>query len=194
MIKLEQTPNSDQRLRERMAVHCSTPAGFVGRNICYAIRYNGEYYGHIVGGSATHFLPGRNEFFGIEIGQLNQIVNNTFYNISKVGGKYPMRNFASRVVEVFVETIAYDWYQKYGNIVIGFESLVELPRTGELYRRAGWTEVGLTKGYTCKRVGGIGTDGWSGRRVWDTENLRPKRVFVYKHDRCLWQPPPLTLF
>lgn len=63
---------------------------------------------------------------------------------------------------------------------MGFESLVELPRTGECYKRDGWTLVGQTIGYTCKRVAGKGTDNWSGKRVWDTKNLRPKLVFCRK--------------
>jgi hypothetical protein len=69
---------------------------------------------------------------------------------------------------------------KYGDVPIGFESLVELPRSGEVYKRDGWTEVGVTKGQTCKRIAGKGTDSWTGRRVWDTKNLRPKRIFVIK--------------
>jgi len=44
--------------------------------------------------------------------------------------------------------------------------------------RDGWEMVGQTKGFTCKRVAGIGTDSWGGKRVWDTENLRPKLVFI----------------
>ena len=62
--------------------------------------------------------------------------------------------------------------------MLGWETLVELPRTGTLYACDGWAEVGMTKGYTCKRVAGKGTDAWTGKRVWDTKNLRPKRVFV----------------
>ena len=73
-----------------------------------------------------------------------------------------------------------DWKSKYGDDVIAIETLVELPRTGECYRRAGFQEIGQTKGYTCKRVAGNGTDGWTGKRVWDTKNLRPKRVFMKK--------------
>ena len=95
-----------------------------------------------------------------------------------VNGQYPCRNFSQKVLKEWREKIVNDWFDRYGNIVIGFESLVELPRTGEIYKRDGWTEVGLTHGYTCKRVAGTGTDNWSGKRVWDTKNLRPKRVFV----------------
>jgi len=71
-----------------------------------------------------------------------------------------------------------DWLTYYGDEVLGWETLVEPPRTGILYTRDGWTRVGVTKGYTCKRLAGKGTDSWSGRRVWDTKNIRPKLVFV----------------
>lgn len=50
-----------------------------------------------------------------------------------------------------MKQIAVDWKQKYGDDVIAFETLIELPRTGELYKRAGYKEIGITKGYTCKR-------------------------------------------
>lgn len=182
MIVLTQTKRTDERLLERMKNHYSKPKGFVGRNICYAITCRDIYYGHIVAGSATRFLPGRNEFLGVELRQINQVVNNIFFNVSPVDGTYPARNFTATIVKIFVEVAAKDWKQKYGDTVVGFESLVEKPRTGELYKRAGWVEVGETKGYTCKRVAGVGTDSWTGKRVWNTdaESLRPKIVLCHK--------------
>lgn len=88
--------------------------------------------------------------------------------------------FTSKVLKVFTKQIQKDWYEKYGNKVIGFETLIEKPRTGELCKKAGWTQIGETIGYTCKRTAGKGTDSWSGRRVWNTnkETLRPKIVMV----------------
>lgn len=182
MIRLEVTKRTDPRLLERMKIHYSNPRGFVGRNICYAIYFNDTYHGHIVGGSSTRFLPGRNEYFNITIDNLNNIVNNVFYNISKVDGKYPTRNFTSKVLDKFCNTIIEDWYNKYNDKVIGFETLIQKPRTGELYRRAGWELVGETIGYTCKRVGGKGTDNWTGKRQWNTdkESLKPKLVLCKK--------------
>ncbi len=182
MIRLEITKKTDERLLERMKSHYSEPKGFVGRSICYAIHYNDIYYGHIIGGSSTRFLPGRNEFFNMDLTRLNDIINNTFYNISKVDGKYPTRNFTTKVLNEFCNQISKDWYSKYGNKVLGFETLIEKPRTGELYIKAGWTKVGETMGYTCKRVSGKGTDSWTGKRVWNTdkESLRPKLVL------CKW--------
>lgn len=165
-----------------MEVHYSKPKGFVGRNICYAIEYKGIYYGHIVGGSATRFLPGRNDFLEVDLAKLNNLVNNIYYHIEPHLGKYPHRNFVPTILGCWRRAIALDWPEKYGDRVLGFESLVELPRTGECYLRDGWIEVGQTKGYTCKRVAGVGTDNWTGKRVWNTslEELRPKRVFCHK--------------
>lgn len=181
MIELIQTKRTDLNLLNRMNTHYSQPKGFVGRNICYAIIVNTVYYGHIVGGSATRFLPGRNEFLGISLLDLDHVINNIFFNASPPEGeKYPLRNFTSAILGYFIQQATQDWKTKYGDTVIGFESLVELPRTGELYRRAGWTPVGITKGYTCKRISGQGSDGWSGKRSWDTINLRPKTVWCYK--------------
>jgi hypothetical protein len=178
MLSLTVTKRTDERLLLLMERHYSQPKGFVGRNICYAVEWDGVYYGHIVAGSATKFLPGRNQFFGVEnTAHLVHIVNNIFFHIEP-GLGYPVRNFTSRVVGEWRGVVAGDWLEKYGDPVWGFETLVELPRSGELYRRDGWQEVGTTHGYTCKRVAGKGTDSWTGKRVWDVKNLRPKVVLV----------------
>lgn len=160
-------------LLKLMEVHYSQPRGFVGRTIADAIYVGGVFYGCIVAGSATRFLPGRDGDL-----PLNQIINNVFFHVRKVGGKYPCRNFTERVLIEWECRIQDAWERKYGDIPRMLESLVELPRTGECYRRAGWIEVGMTKGYTCKRVAGKGSDSWTGRRVWNTTDLRPKRVFT----------------
>jgi len=186
-LQLQPIKRTDPRILANMAVHYSQPKGFVGRNICYAITYDGLYYGSIVGGSATLHLPGRDAFFGRGAereSNLNQIVNNIFYHVDKVDGKYPLRWFTVAVLAAFRVQVVIDWKTRYGDDVIGFESLVELPRTGECYKRDGWTLVGQTVGYTCKRVAGQSTDAWTGRRVWNTnpDQLRPKLVFVRRPD------------
>jgi hypothetical protein len=164
-----------------MKRHYSKPKGFVGRNLCYAVFYDTYYYGHIVAGSATKNLPGRHEFLGTTHKDLNNIINNIFYSVEKYEGRYPCRNFTSSVLIEFMKRSARDWHTKYGDLVRGFESLVEMPRTGDLYIKAGWVKVGQTKGYTCKRVAGYGTDLWSGRRLWDMDNLRPKVVLCSRN-------------
>ena len=61
MINLQVTKRTDERLKQLMNVHYSKPKGFVGRNICYAIIHDHNYYGHIIGGSCTLNLPGRDK-------------------------------------------------------------------------------------------------------------------------------------
>jgi DnaJ-class molecular chaperone len=180
MLNLIQIKRTDPRILQNMAIHYSQPKGFVGRNICYAVMYGDTYYGSIVGGSATLHLPNRNEFFDIDKSKLNNIVNNIFFHIEKQNGEYPCREFATKTLKTFRQKIYYDWLKKYGDILIGHETLVELPRTGDCYKKDGWTLIGQTTGYTCKRVSGVGTDNWTGKRVWDTKNLRPKLVFAKK--------------
>lgn len=177
-MTLQITSRTDPRLLVCMAEHYSKPKGFVGRNICYAVLHAGLYYGHIVGGSSTRFLPGRNETLGIDIELLNSVINNVFFHIFPVEDRYPIRNFSQKVLQMWRHQIAMDWEKKYGDLVIGWESLVQLPRTGEVYKRDGWTMTGITKGYQCKRIAGVGTDSWTGKRIWDTKNLKPKLVFV----------------
>jgi len=104
-LLLEVTKRTDPRLLDTMAKHYSQPKGFVGRNICYAITYDDVYYGHIISGSATRFLPGRNEFFGTTIKDLNHIINNIYFHIEPQSGKYPTRNFSSLVIKTWRESI-----------------------------------------------------------------------------------------
>ena len=172
MIDLIPISRTFPQLLDDMKVHYSAPKGFVGRNICYAVSVGDAYYGAIVGGSTPKHLPGRAEF-----PQMNCVVNNIFFHIE---GPYPFRNFAQRTLKAYRKKIELDWFLKYGDFVVAHETLVEMPRKGECYRRDGWQEVGQTKGFTCKRTGGLGTDSWTGKRVWDTQNLRPKRVFRRK--------------
>ena len=177
-IELTIINKNESHLKDEMSRHYSQPKGFVGRSIIYSINVDGIRYGTIVGGSSTLHLPGREVFFNGTIPNLNSIINNTFFHVEKVDGKYPVRNFTTEVVKEWRQRICVDWLAKYGDNVIAFETLVELPRSGELYLRDGWVLTGTTKGFTCKRVAGIGTDGWSGKRVWNKTELRPKNVFM----------------
>lgn len=161
-----------------MEKHYTKPKGFVGRSICYAIYYDNTLFGHIVGGSSTLYLKGRNEFFKIDKSKLNNIVNNIFYHIEKVNNRYPLRNFTTKVLRAWRKQISVDWQQKYGDKVIGFESLIEPPRTAELYKKDKWYHVGTTIGYTCKRVAGNEKGIFkTGKRVWNTDKLKPKLIF-----------------
>lgn len=181
ILKLIKVNLSDQELRMMMGEHYSCPKGFVGKRIIYGITYAGKNYGFIAGGSPTLYLPGRNEYFGITKQELNyKIVNNNFYHIEKIDNRYPLSNFTVRVISEWRKRIQEDWKKQYGDDIVGYESLVELPRIGEIYRRDKWDLVGQTKGFTCKRIGGKGSDSWGGKKVWSKNTLRPKLVFCKK--------------
>ncbi len=47
-----------QRLKENMRKHYSKPEGWVGRSLIYEVWFDGVFYGHIAGGSATLNVPG----------------------------------------------------------------------------------------------------------------------------------------
>lgn len=177
-ISLVMVKHSHQIVRELMPRHYSKPLGFVGRSICYLVFCNSVCYGATVAGSATRFLPNRNEFLNVNLQSLNHVVNNTFFHVEKVNGIYPCRNFVQRIIATWRAYVSADWMNKYGDTVSGFETLVELPRTGECYRRDGWQQIGQTVGYTCKRTAEKGTDSWSGKRIWNTHDLKPKLVFA----------------
>ena len=178
MISLITIPKNNKYLKASMKKHYTKPKGFVGRSICYAIYFNETLYGHILGGSSTLYLKGRNEFFNIDKSKLNNIINNIFYHVEKVDNKYPIRNFTTEVLKAWREQIKIDWQQKYGDKVIGYESLIEPPRTAELYKKDKWVLVGATFGYTCKRIPGHEKGAFkTGKRVWNKKNLKPKLIF-----------------
>ena len=112
--------------------------------------HDNNYYGHIIGGSCTLNLPGRNEFFEIDKSSYTKIINNIFYHIRKVNNSYPMRNFTTKVLQAWRESMEKDWKSKSGDSVLGFESLIEPPRTAELYKKDKWTYLGKTKGKLVK--------------------------------------------
>lgn len=181
-IKLVTIKKSDSELQANMKIHYSQPKGFVGRSICYRIDYDSITYGHIVGTSAIQVLRFRDIFFDVRTHRhINNFVNNGFYHIEKQNGRYPVRNFTTKVLLEFEKKIMEDWAKKYGDEIWGFESLIEPPRTGECYRRAGWTHFTETRGYSCRRVGGFEKGGsfTEGKRVW-TRNTKPKLIFYKK--------------
>lgn len=200
-LLLERIDKGDFNLRMASSAHYSKPGGFVGRFVAYAIHYDGAYLGVIVGGSATIHLQGRDRFFSLKTGELNRIVNNSLFHIERPWAEppfsylfaeegltisprrapYPARNITTIVLEAWRRQITEDWKEAYGDEVIGFETLVQPPRTGEVYLRDGWQKVAATKGWTCRRVGGQSkTESFGGRRVWAFDPSKSKLVF------CRW--------
>lgn len=113
-LRLYQVKNSNLQLRDYMKDHYSKPQGFVGRNLCYLVYFNETCYGAIVAGSATLHLAGRDDFFGLsgdktqKQREIRTIINNTFFHLEKVNGKYPIRwQFTSKVLAAFLDRAAH---------------------------------------------------------------------------------------
>ncbi len=181
MLYLARTNKGDYDVQMYMRNHYSRPMGFVGRQIIYKVMYNDTVFGAIAGSSATLHLPNRISFLaenGFENVPLTNIVNNSFFHVE---GPYPERNFVKKTLKLFRKRISFDWVVTYHSAVIMFETLVEPPRLGTCYLRDTWTNGGMTRGKTCKRIGNLGSkwkETYSGQRVWDTSGeLKPKHVF-----------------
>ena len=173
MLHLEKTTKNDPRLLDLMNIHYSRPKGFVGRCLCYAVLFNKDYYGYIVGGSAILLSKCRDQFFDIKArSELRHYINNIFYHVSPINGKYPCRNFTSKVVEEWEKVVQQDWLIRYGDEVKGFETLVEPPRSGDLYKKVGYRLIGQTVGYRLRRP--------KGKKIYDTSDLYPKLIFCKK--------------
>jgi hypothetical protein len=197
-LRLDRIDKGNLLLLSAATNHYTSPKGFVGRFLGYAIYFDEKYLGVIIGGSATLHLPGRNEFLGIEIGKLNSVINNTLFHIErpwaippflwKFGENgisvienregYPKRNITNHILREWRARSAEDWLKVYGDEVVGFETLVLPPRTGEIYIRDAWTLIGETKGYICKREGGKSvSEKFGGKRVWEFDPSKKKLVF-----------------
>lgn len=187
---LEPISKGDKRLWDYAKVHYTKTRGFVGRFLGYCVNSleTDETFGVIVGGSSALYLQGREDFFGTKNLNLNQIIANTLFHIEKPkstvdeeGVVYPLRNTAARVLQVWRERVAEDWERKYGDEVLGFETMVLPPRTGACYKKDRWTYVAMTKGFLCKRVPGEeGGSGYSGKRTWKYNPDERKLIFCRK--------------
>ena len=176
MIELRKAKKSDEDVQYLMSIHYSHPKGFMGRQLIYKIFDDDEFVGVIVGGSATLHLPNRNEFFGDKY-YINGIINNNFFHLIDNHGD---KNLGTKVLAKWRKQVVKDWEERYKDKVIGFESLVELPRSGAMYKADNWTLVGQTKGFTCRRMSGTEKGKFTGgKRVWNTnpDELKPKLVF-----------------
>ncbi len=177
MLELVETKKSHAELIACMRVHYTQPKGLIGRSICYAIYYDKKYYGHIVMGSATMHLPHERAS-----SNLNEILCNTFFHLRRPAEGYPCRNITSKILLAFERQAIIDWYVRYGDIPRAIETLVQPPRTGEAYLRVGYSQVGMTKGFTCERVKDETNKKWGTTKKWDYSNPQPKLVFEKRID------------
>jgi hypothetical protein len=143
MIELVKVKQNHPQAREYITNHYTHPRGFIGRNVTYLIKVDGEVCGVIVGGSTSLYLPNRKEFFG-EC-NIQDIINNRLFRLEK-----NIPNLGTQILKLWRKQVCVDWKLKYNSDPIGFETLVKPPRNGAVYKADNWIFGGMTKGYTCK--------------------------------------------
>ena len=135
-----------QAIRNR---HYVPNHGCIGMQIHYLIKEADHTIGIISGASAVYAVAARDAFFGINKENRNaalpSIINNVVFRLEE-----HKPNMATQVLSLWRKHITFDWYERYGVKVAGFETFVveEDYRKGSLYLADNWTMLGKTQGNT----------------------------------------------
>jgi len=130
---------------------------YAGRQINWFIRdmETDEIYGCIGVGSAIYVLKARGDFIGwkgltypsvCEEKQrnLNKIANN--WRFTMMPNTISISNMGSKVLSLLHKAAPKEWELKYGDKLVLFETLIEPPHLGTIYKAAGWIYLGETLG------------------------------------------------
>lgn len=145
--------------------HYPGSKGIVGRSLCYLIHFNSEFSGIIGCNSSPSNYKLFRKFF--DITDDNFILNNNVFRLI-----YNGKNFGTKVLKLFRETIKKDYLIKYKTDLKGIITFVEPPRTGAVYKADNWTFLGLTEGKSVRR-------GISFEKEWSDGTK--KLIFGYKY-------------
>ena len=123
---------------------------FAGRGLRYVFEWRGDWVG-LAGWQSGAFKCGaRDRWIGwtqkLQFARLHLIANNTRFLILGAPGCFP--NLASFALAAMVRRLSDDWSAAYGHSLLLTETFVDPSRfCGHMYKAAGWTELGCTKGY-----------------------------------------------
>lgn len=161
-IRLELVSRGDDRYKAIRDRHYVANAGCIGQQAHFLVHYKGELVGITAAASAVYAVACRDEFFGITKNNRHQVLNGIVNNVVfRLESREP--NLASRVMKLWRSFVPHYWYQAYGVVVYGFETLVaeDGVRNGVLYRADNWTHVGMTEGWSKLRRGiHLPADNW----------------------------------
>ena len=176
MIILLETSRGNVLYKEIRNMHYVTNNGCIGRQIHYLI-FDEEGFGRrplgiISGASPVYACGPRDRFFKIDKSnrdsKLKQIVNNVVFRLEK-----HEKNLASKILSIWRKQITKDWYKKYKDTVIGFETFVYGEnRTGAIYKADNWQYVGMSSGAAKKQHN-------YEYHIWETV---PKKLIFCKHE------------
>ena len=131
----------------------------------YLICLDGEQVGIITASSPAWSVRARDRFFDVAPygehkrrgKQLKHIANNSVFRLEK-----HLPNLGTRTLALFRRRAAFDWRERYGVELVGWETFVEPSecRHGSMYKADNWIYVGNTRGSKKMQQGGkIGVDG-----------------------------------
>lgn len=169
-VQVLDSPELRERAQQLLAAHHYLGGvQAVGEQVHYAVSDSqGEWVAVLIFAAAAKHLRAREEWIGWSDEQrrrrLALVVNNVRFLL------LPARcvpNLGSAVLSRILARLSQDWQGRYGHPVLVVETFVDPERfQGGVYRAAGWTELGLTKGHGRKA------------RDYYENHDRPKRLFA----------------
>lgn len=145
------------KIRDR---HYVPNHGTIGRQLHYKVLLDNEVVGVIVGASAVFACKPRDDFFEIikdnRLGKIRNIICNTVFRLEN-----NIENLGTQILRLWRRQSVLDWYKKYNEVPIGFETFIfGEGRFGSMYKADNWTYCGETFGSTKfrpKEHGGFDT-------------------------------------
>ena len=125
----------------------------VGETLWYGAAWRGEWVALASFSAAALKCQARDAWIGWTLrhkyDRLHLVANNTRFLILR-----PVPNLGSRVLGLCARHLVRDWPARFHHPLVLLETFVDPSRfVGTVYRAAGWTEVGMTRGFRRVRGG-----------------------------------------
>jgi len=183
-IHLHLVPFNNPYIQMLWREHYVGSKGTIGRQFHYIVYFDGNAVGAISGGSAVFAHKKRDTILEIgkeeRSGGIRNIVNNTMFRLTRPSTDEPL---ATDVLKLWKERVEVDWTTKFGDVVRCFETLVEPPRWGGIYKLDGWKRIGKTTGLGARRPEGHGTFG---------KNSTGRRKIIRVPKKIYWIRPIMS--
>lgn len=152
LIRCKRTDSEYQQIRDR---HYVPNHGTIGRQVHYKIYKDNNLIGIITGASAVYACKARDEFFGINKSNrqdiINKIICNTVFRL-----EHHEKNLGTQILSLWRKQVVKDWVEKYHDIPIGFETFIYGEgRFGSMYKADNWSYCGNTSGSTKFHADGM---------------------------------------
>lgn len=148
-LELERTTKGNKLYSTLYLEHYPKSKGILGRQLNYFIKKDGKVIGIIGVNSPPLNYKKFRQYFNTDNEKL--FVSN---NVFRIVESEP--NIASKILKIFRYRVKKDYFEKYGDKLLGIVTFVEPPRTGTIYRASGWDCLGETQGIHVSRQGSHG--------------------------------------